>query len=154
TVTMHLKQPYGPMLQILAGPWGSIVSKPWVIKQGGWDGDCSDAQKYHDPKVENDELFKVMNGTGPYKLDRWQPGQQFSLIRNDNYWLKTPLWEGGPAGPASLQRILIKQVPDWGTRLAMLKAGDADTIGVDQQYYSQLQGLVRDQCAYVAANCV
>src|SRR5512146_2263053 len=38
TVTMHLKQAYGPMLSLLTGSWASIVSMPWVIKQGGWDG--------------------------------------------------------------------------------------------------------------------
>ncbi len=45
TVTMHLKQPYGPMLQILANTWGSIVSMPWVIQQGGWDGKPADRRE-------------------------------------------------------------------------------------------------------------
>ena len=52
------------------------MSKSWVTKQGGWDGNCANAEKYHDPKVEQSELFKVANGTGPYKLDRWAAGEQ------------------------------------------------------------------------------
>lgn len=146
TVTMHLKQPYGPMLQILAGTWAAIVSKPWVIKQGGWNGDPATAEKYHDPSAEKDELFKVMNGTGPYKLERWAPSEEIDLVRNDNYWLKTPLWAGGPSGPAKMQRAVIKIVSEWGTRFAMLKTGDADIAYVDRQYTSQVDPLVKEAC--------
>ena len=145
---MHLKQPYGPMLQILVGGWGSILSKPWVAKQGGWDGDCATAEKHNDPKQEESELFKVANGTGPYKLDRWASGEQISLVRNDNYWLKEPLWDGGPSGPAKIARIVIKYVKEWGTRFAAFKAGDADILNVDPQYISQVEPLVKETCAY------
>jgi peptide/nickel transport system substrate-binding protein len=146
TVTMHLKQPYGPMLQILGGTWSSIVSMPWVIQQGGWDGDLATAQKYHDPSAEQDELFKVMNGTGPYKLDRWAPGEEIDLVRNDNYWLKEPLWDGGPTGPAKTERAVIKIVSEWGTRFAMLQTGDADIAYVPQQYIAQVDPLVKETC--------
>jgi peptide/nickel transport system substrate-binding protein len=133
TVTMHLKQAYGPMLQILSGTWASIVSMPWVIQQGGWNGDPATAEKFHDPSAEADVLFKVMNGTGPYKLDRWAPGQEVDLIRNDNYWLQTPLWDGGPSGPAKTLHVAIKDVSEWGTRFAMLQTGDADIAYVPRQ---------------------
>jgi len=152
-VTMHLKQPYGPMLQILANTWGSIVSMPWVIQQGGWDGTPATAEKYHDPTAEADELYKVMNGTGPYKLERWAPNEEVDLVRNDNYWLKTPLWDGGPSGPAKIQRIIIKNVPEWGTRFSMFQAGDADTVTVDQQYITQVDPLVKETCDYTNNQC-
>jgi peptide/nickel transport system substrate-binding protein len=146
TVTMHLKQPYGPMLQILTGSWASIVSKAWVIQQGGWDGRPATADKFHDPSADQDELFKFMNGTGPYKLERWAPNEEIDLVRNDNYWLKTPLWDGGPSGPAKMQRAVIKIVSEWGTRFAMLKTGDADIAYVDRQYISQADPLVKITC--------
>ena len=153
TVTLHLKQPYGPMLQILAGTWASIVSKPWVIQQGGWDGTPATAEKFHDPAADKDVLFKVMNGTGPYKLDRWMPTQEVDLVRNDNYWVTTPLWDGGPSGPAKTQRIIIKDIPEWGTRFAMLKTGDADLITVDRQYVAQVDPLVKETCDYKTNQC-
>jgi peptide/nickel transport system substrate-binding protein len=153
TVTLHLKQPYGPMLQILSGTWASIVSKPWVIQQGGWDGSPATAEKYHDPSAEKDELFKVMNGTGPYKLERWVPGDEVDLVRNDNYWLTQPLWDGGPSGPAKVERVVIKNVSEWGTRFAMLQAGDADLVTVDQQYISQVDPLVKETCDYKTNQC-
>ncbi len=146
TVTLRLKQPYGPMLQILAGTWASVVSMPWVIQQGGWNGDPTTAEKYHDPTADKDELFKVMNGTGPYKFVRWQPNQEVDLVANDNYWLKTPLWTGGPSGPAKVKNVIIKNVGEFGTRFAMLKTGDADISYVDTQYIAQVDPLAQQTC--------
>lgn len=152
TVTYNLKQPYGPMLQILTGPWAAVVNKSWVASKGGWDGDCKNAEKHHDPKVGDDELFKVMNGTGPYKLQRWTPGEEIALTRNDNYWLKEPLWEGGPSGPASTKNVLIKIMQEWGTRFGALQAGDLDFAMVDTQYIAQIDPLVKETCG-PTGNC-
>jgi peptide/nickel transport system substrate-binding protein len=146
TVTMKLKQPYGPFLQILTGTWASIVSMPWAIQQGAWDGKPEDVQKYNNPSAEADPLFKVMNGTGPYKLQNWVPEQETDLVRNDNYWLTTPLWDGGPSGPAKMQNVAIKVINEWGTRFATFKTGDADIAYVDNQYISQVDPLVGEAC--------
>jgi peptide/nickel transport system substrate-binding protein len=146
TVTMHLAQPYGPMLQILTGSWASIVDKEWSAQQGDWNGDCATAEASHDPKAEDSKLFNKMNGTGPFKLDRWAPGEQIALSRNDNYWQKTPLWDGAPTGPAAAQHVLIKNISEWGTRFAALQAGDVDIAYVDRQYISQVDPLVAETC--------
>ena len=146
TVTMHLKQPYGPMLQILSGTWSSIESMPWVIQQGGWDGKPEDAQKYNNPSAEADPLFKVMNGTGPFMLQNWAPEQETDLVRNDNYWVTTPLWDGGPTGPAKMKNVVIKVIPEWGTRFATFQTGDADINYVPTQYDSQVDPLVKTTC--------
>jgi peptide/nickel transport system substrate-binding protein len=148
TVTLHLKQPYGPMLQILTGTWAAVVSKASVTKLGGWNGDCATAQKYHDPKAEASELFKVMNGTGAFKFERWIPKDQISLVRNDNYWMKDPLWAGAPTGPAKLQRVSLKNIKEWGPRFAAFKTGDLDISYVENQYVSQVDPSVKDTCLY------
>jgi hypothetical protein len=31
------------------------------------------------------------------------------------------MWEGGPSGVASIKRVVIKNVDEWGTRLSMLQ---------------------------------
>lgn len=152
TVTLHLKQPYGPMLQILSGTWAAIISMPWAIQQGSWNGDPATAQKYHDPAADQDELFKVMNGTGPYKFVRWLPNQEVDLVRNDNYWVKTPLWTGGPSGPAAVKNVIVKDIGEFGTRFAMLKTGDADIAYIDTQYISQVDPLAQQTCD-ASANC-
>lgn len=152
TVTMHLKQPYGPFLQILTGTWASIVSMPWAIQQSAWDGKPEDAQKYNNPSAEQDPLFKVMNGTGPYKLQQWTPEQETDLVRNDNYWLQQPLWDGGPSGPAKVQNVAIKVISEWGTRFASFQTGDADIAYVPTQYDSQVDPLVGETCD-ASGNC-
>jgi peptide/nickel transport system substrate-binding protein len=146
TVTMNLKQPYGPMLQILAGSWGEIISKPWAVQQGDWDGNCANAEKYHNPSAEQDPLFKVMNGTGPYILKNWVPEQELDLVRNPDYWNTSPLWDGGPSGQARVQNVIIKVIPEWGTRFATFKTGDADINYVPEQFESQVDPLVKNTC--------
>jgi peptide/nickel transport system substrate-binding protein len=155
TVTMHLKQSYGPMMQILATPggWASIISKKWVTEQKGWDGNCANAQKYNDPKVEDDELTKVMNGTGPYKLDRWAPGEEIDLVRNDDYWQSEPMWDGAPTGAAKIERVVFKVISEWGTRFATFKTGDADSVDVPRPNIAQVDPLVRENCSDKPGDC-
>jgi peptide/nickel transport system substrate-binding protein len=154
TVTLNLKQPFAPMLQITGKAWGALImSKEWVSEQGGWNGDCSSAQKYHDPKAEEDELFNKANGTGPYKLERWTPSQEVVLVRHDGYWRTEPAWEGGPSGPARIKRIIIKGVKEWGTRFANLQAGDADLIEIPPQYRPQVDPLVKEVCDAQTGGC-
>ena len=38
------------------------------------------------------------------------------------------MWEGAPVGPAALKTVIIKQVDEFSTRLAMVQAGDADAV--------------------------
>ena len=130
-VVITLAYPFAPFIQILAGSWMSIVDKEWVIAQGGWDG-TANWRPWFDPAAEESELFNVANGTGPFKLERWLPNQEISFIRNENYW----------RGPAKLERAIIKVVPEWGTRLAMFEAGDADIIAVPRAYVAAMDPLV------------
>lgn len=146
TVTMKLAQPYGPMLQLLTGTWASVVSMPWVGKQGGWDGNCSDASKYHDPAAQDDPLFKVMNGTGPYSLSSLSPGTEVDLTSNPSYWQTDPLWTGGPSGAPAVKNVAIKNISEWGTRFASFKTGDLDINYVPTQYESQVAPLVGQTC--------
>ncbi len=146
TVTLHLKQPYGPMLEILSGSWASVIDMNWAISQGAWDGNPGDAQKYHDPAANQDALYQVANGTGPYSMTKWIQNQEVDLTANPNYWSTTPLWPGGPSGVAKVKNVIIQDVPEFGTRFAMLKTGDADIAYIDTQYYSQVDPLVAQTC--------
>ncbi|TKJ31863.1 MAG: peptide ABC transporter substrate-binding protein [Chloroflexi bacterium B3_Chlor] len=145
TVTINLPAPFGPFMDILASGWGVAMDKSWVEDLGGWDGDCANWRDYHDPEDVESVLYNVMNGTGPYKFDHWTPGEELAYVRNDDYWLTEPLWEGGPSGPAAVERIVWKIVDEWGTRYAMFEAGDADKVMVDMQYATQADELVKEQ---------
>jgi peptide/nickel transport system substrate-binding protein len=145
TVTFHLAKPFGAFLNILATGWGVALDKEWVAEIGGWDGDCTTWRDYHDPEDVESELYSAMNGTGPYKFDHWTPGEELVLVRNDDYWMTEPLWEGAPTGPAAIERGVWKYVTEWGTRYAMFEAGDLDIVYVPRQYSSQADELVKDQ---------
>jgi peptide/nickel transport system substrate-binding protein len=127
TVTMTLAQPWGPLLPTLVGSWASILDKGWSIEQGAWDGDCATWQEYYGVDNETAPLSKIMNGTGPYKLDHWTPGEEIVLLRNESYWRTEPAWEGGPSGPASIQRVVLKDSPEGISSADRFLAGDIDS---------------------------
>jgi ABC-type transport system substrate-binding protein len=153
TVTLHLTQAWGPLMVTLAQGWGSAMNKDWTIAQGGWDGSCDTWQNYYAVSSESDPLSKVMNGTGPFKFDHWTEGEEMVFTRNDNYWRNAttgPLFDGGPVGPAKLAQVIFKQVDEWGTRFAMLQAGDADFVNVPPENRPQVDPLVGTTCSYNA----
>jgi peptide/nickel transport system substrate-binding protein len=151
TVTMTLAQAWGPFLATIANNWGSIMDKEWVIDNGGWDGSCDTWQNFYATTSEEDPFTAIANGTGPFKLDHWTQGQEIVLTRNDDYWRTEPAWDGGPSGPAALERVVIAKVDEFGTRFAMFQAGDADSLVVGSQAdYAQVDPLVGEECLYNA----
>ena len=152
TVTMHLAQPWGPFLATIAQGWASIIDKQWSIKQGAWDGSCDTWQNYYGVDDSTAPLGKVENGTGPYILDHWTPGEEIVLKANPHYWRaeqNVPAWDGAPTAP-SIQTVVLKVVKEWGTRFAMLKAGDADFADVPRQNVAQVDPLVGEICVWNA----
>ena len=147
TVTYNLKQPAPWFLALATGNFlGGILDSEWMKQQGDWDGDCATWSKWADPPAEATVLFRKANGTGPYKLDHWTPGEEIVLTANEKYWRTEPMWKGGPSGPPSIKRVVIRNVTEWGTRLSMLQAGDADWIWVDPQYRPQLEPYAKIMC--------
>jgi len=155
TLTFNLAQPWGPFISTLAGYWGSVMDQDWAIEQGDWDGDCATWQNFYAPGSENSKLTSVANGTGPFMLEYWTPGEETSLVRNDNYWRteETPKWEGGPYGPAKLERVVRQIVDEWGTRFAAMQAGDADYVTVNPEAYPQMDPLVGEVCDFRTDEC-
>lgn len=96
TVQFILHYPYAPLLSVLAGAEGAILS-PEAIDQYGKD------------------LSKHPTGTGPYKFESWTPGQEVVLVKNENYW----------GGQPKLDKVVFKTVPEDTTRIAMVETGEA-----------------------------
>lgn len=61
---------------------------------------------------------KAANGTGPFKLVSWSPGNPQMLARNDAYWGPKPEWAS----------VKIAPIPRDPARVAALLAGDVDFI--------------------------
>jgi peptide/nickel transport system substrate-binding protein len=153
TFTMQLSQPWAPLLATLAQSWGAILDKDWAIEHGAWDGDCATWQNFYGVTSETTPLRDVINGTGPYKLDHWTPGEEVVFVANDAYWRveqDVPFFEGAPAGP-QIPRVVKSGVTEWGTRFAMMQAGDADFTDVPRENVTQIDPLVGVLCEWDAA---
>ena len=57
-------------------------------------------------------------GTGPFKFERWVPGDRYELTANKDYW----------GGAPKVDRLLIRQIPEATTRVASLLAGETHII--------------------------
>lgn len=62
-------------------------------------------------------LHKTPAGSGPYKISRWDPGQQFVYDRNDSWAL---------GSLPAIKRVIVREVPSAATRRALVERGDAD----------------------------
>jgi peptide/nickel transport system substrate-binding protein len=133
SVVIKLKIPFSPLLQILAGSWGAILDKEWMIAQGDWDDDCDTWRKWWDPAAEKSTIFNKANGTGPYKLEKWTPNEEIRYTRFDGHW----------RGKAPLAKVVYKVIPEWGTRLAAFQAGDLDSMDVPRAFVAQMDPLVQ-----------
>ncbi len=117
-IVFNLAQPYAPFMNILShgGAWSAIINKSWSIEQGAWDGQADTWWDYHDPTNENDPLYNITNGTGPFMMSRWVPEETVMLERFEDHW----------RGPAKLKEVVFQYVDEWTTRKLMLQRGDAD----------------------------
>ncbi|NDL61699.1 ABC transporter substrate-binding protein [Acerihabitans arboris] len=69
------------------------------------------------------------NGTGPFKLSRYMPGEDAVFVRNESYWGPRP----------TLKKITIKIIPDRQSGVMQLRAGTVDFLpSVDRETAGQL----------------
>ena len=155
TVTINLATPWGPFLSTIAQSWGNIMDMEWAVANGAWDGSCDTWQNYYAPGSENSELTPIINGTGPYMLESWTPGEGWVLTANPDYWRgdDQPVWDGGPAGQPGIETIVVNLVTEWGTRFATLQAGDAETVFVPVANRPQADNLVGEFCDAATNEC-
>ncbi len=104
TVVFELCRPDAAFLSKVASPAMGIEDAGWLRTQS--DAGSGGAVR--------------SNGTGPFRLERWTPGTEISLARNDGYW--------GPRADA--ERLIVRWDTDPGARVAELQAGSVD--GIDE----------------------
>ena len=121
-----------PFLQIVAGPWASIVDKEWCVAQGDWDGTEATWMDYNQPSEPGDTvLFDESNGTGPWKLNLWEKAIQTKLEKFDGYW----------QGSVPFDWVITKVVDEWTLRKLSLLNGDADLVYVPRMFIGELEGI-------------
>jgi len=63
-----------------------------------------------------DNFRKHLVGTGPFKLESWEPAQRVVVVANERYW------QGRP----KLDRVIVRDIPNAATRASALVAGEVD----------------------------
>ena len=97
---------------VLHAPWPDFLTVySAVVSRAAWI-----VPKQYVERVGDEGFKRHPIGLGPYRFVRLDPGVALVLEAHDRYWRKPP----------TIQRIILKSVPDPATRLAMLKTGEAD----------------------------
>lgn len=107
TLVMQFDQPYPTSLLLQA-----IAAYPVAIML---DRDTILENEVNDD-LGNQYLATRTECVGPYRLERWNPGEVVILERNDDYWGEAP----------GMQTILVRHVAEAGTQRLMLTSGDID----------------------------
>jgi len=111
-IMIKLSAPFGPWKNLLAFINGGPAIYPASVMEG--------ATK---EPIEPEQYI----GTGPYKFSEWQPNRHVELVRFEDYVSPPGEADGyGGARKADLDTLRFIPVPDVGTRVAGLQAGDYD----------------------------
>ncbi len=97
TIVLQLMQPNATQLLVFSRPDGAIISPKAMDEYGA-------------------EVGLNMSMAGPYKIERFVPGQEAVLSANEDYW----------AGRPYIDQIVIRAYPDEAAILAALEAGEID----------------------------
>jgi len=124
-ITFHLTVPTGVFLSNLAFPIFGVYEAKYAMEHGSYiPGQNVTGLK--DSKMSSGE--NIM-GSGPYRLTELIAGEGYVLTRNDNYW----------GGPPKIKTVKVLYVPEWSTRLLMLKRGQVDAAAVSPDVASQVK---------------
>ncbi|MFB9309715.1 peptide/nickel transport system substrate-binding protein [Agromyces hippuratus] len=102
-----MNAPDSALLESLSQPWVAIESPAGLAR--GMDENC-----------------QAPIGTGPFVVDEWVKQDRVSLVRNDDY--TSPPADAAHEGPAYLDAIDWRFVPDSASRYAALQGGQVDVI--------------------------
>ena len=100
TITIHSTRPFALMLNTLAHGSGALVSPTSIWKHG------------------QRSMGRRPVGAGPYRLERFTPGQILVLEAFDDYW----------GGKPKAKKLVFRHIPDASTRIAALRSGAVDII--------------------------
>ncbi|MEK3732447.1 glutathione ABC transporter substrate-binding protein [Paenibacillus sp. FSL M8-0334] len=109
TIQLTTEYPYSPLLAHLAHSGVGMVSAEAIKK---------DYELVEAGEKAGAYLAQNPVGTGIFKLESWDPGQEVRLVANPDYW----------GAKAKVERVIFKVVTEEGTRIAELETGYAHII--------------------------
>lgn len=99
TVQVITKQPFAPILYNLTHVASSIINQKAVTEAG---------TNYGQNPI----------GTGPFKFVSWQKNSQINMVKFPDYW----------EGPAKLDKVVFRIIPENVTSIAELRSGGVDIL--------------------------
>ncbi len=126
TVRFVLPVPFAPFLRSM----GTAIYPQHVLEPHVNDGTFAETWD-----IDTDPAEII--GTGPFTIERYDPGERVVLQRNPSYWLKDAAGNRLPY----LDTINAIIVPDLETELAMFQAGETDSHGVLGEEFADLKPL-------------
>lgn len=102
TVVLHLKEPFGAMINTIAHP-SVVIHSPKALEEYGKD-------------VERHPV-----GTGPFKFKEWVPGERLLVERFDDYW--DPEWP-------KVDTVTFYPVTESSTRASMLLSDEVQFVHI------------------------
>jgi peptide/nickel transport system substrate-binding protein len=127
TATITLTQPFAGFVQAMSLPAFSMQS-PKAMKQFNADnvGGTEDDVRFSEYATAHP------TGTGPFRFDKWERGQQVTLVPFEEYW----------GDKAKVDRVVVRTIDDGNARRQALINGEID--GYDLVAPGDLQGLQDD----------
>ncbi len=107
TVRVNFKEPYSPFLTYAAGAILALISPKTTPAQG-------------------DAVNQKPVGSGPFTVAEYVPKDHITIARNPEYNRRAP-WSDHQ-GPALLDRIVFKIIPESGTRMTTIQSGETQMI--------------------------
>lgn len=101
------------------------LSKPWAPLMDG----LSYLYRIVSPTAGQkwgEDLAQHPVGTGPFMFKEWVPNSHVALVKNPDYNWGPPMLKH--QGPAYLDEVIFKQIPEHSSRMAALERGDAQLI--------------------------
>jgi peptide/nickel transport system substrate-binding protein len=131
---VSFSETYGPYLSLGSGVYGILPAKvleTGFAANGGQGGDLEKVAQTLDLSLGSgntnafkgtDNMDKIVDGTGPYVLSKYDPTKTITFVRNQNYWDK--------AHQPHLDQIVFRIISGTSAELTAAKAGSID-FGLD-----------------------
>ncbi|MFC4620114.1 peptide ABC transporter substrate-binding protein [Camelliibacillus cellulosilyticus] len=127
TLEVTLEKPTPYFLSLMAFPPFFPLNKEFVEQQG---------KNY---ALEANSLLY----SGPYKLEKWDHGVGWALVKNPDYW---------DAKSITMEKVNYKIVKDLGTRVNLYQTGKIDRVGLTEEFVNKYKSSPEYQ--QIPDNCV
>jgi peptide/nickel transport system substrate-binding protein len=142
--TLSFRSPYGAYLSLGSGTYGILPARQLEnafaqnrdLERTPQTVDLSRGSGNTSAYRGTDTLDRIIVGTGPFVLERYDPAHEIVLVRNHRYW--------DARRQPHIDRLIFKVVSDVHSQLDQVRAGEID-VGLDFRlaFLAELEGVAR-----------